>query len=205
MAPPRGRREPPTPRRMRARLEQRAATRRRGSTEARPPIEGAGPSMRVVVTGNLGYVGTVMTPLLSEQEFEVWGIDTGYYRDCLLGPVERTGVARQLHKDLRDVTVDDLHGADAIVHLGALSNDPTGELNPKLTEEINLGASVRLAELAKRAGVQRFLFASSCSIYGSSGGGQLDETSPMNPLTAYARSKVETERALSRLADDDFS
>jgi len=161
--------------------------------------------MRVVVTGNLGYVGTVMTPLLSEQEFEVWGIDTGYYRDCLLGPVERTGVARQLHKDLRDVTVDDLHGADAIVHLGALSNDPTGELNPKLTEEINLGASVRLAELAKRAGVQRFLFASSCSIYGSSGGGQLDETSPMNPLTAYARSKVETERALSRLADDDFS
>jgi nucleoside-diphosphate-sugar epimerase len=146
-----------------------------------------------------------MTPMLSEQEFDVWGIDTGYYRDCLLGPIERTGVARQTHKDLRDIAVEDLRGADAIVHLGALSNDPTGELNPGLTEDINLKASIRLAELAKQASVSRFVFASSCSIYGSSGGGQLDETSAMNPLTAYARSKVETEQALTRLADDAFS
>jgi len=161
--------------------------------------------MRVIVTGNLGYVGTVMTPMLSERDLEVWGLDTGYYRDCLLGPIERTGVARQVTKDLRDLTPADLEGADAIVHLGALSNDPTGELNPRLTEDINLTASVRLAELAKAAGVDRFVFASSCSIYGQSGGGALDENSPFNPLTAYARSKVETERALARMAADDFS
>jgi len=161
--------------------------------------------MRVVVTGNLGYVGTVMTPMLSERDFEVWGLDTGYYRDCILGPIERTGVTNQIQKDLRDITVKDLAGADAIVHLGALSNDPTGELNPRLTDDINLKASERLARLAKEAGIARFVFASSCSIYGSSAGGQLDETSTMNPLTAYARSKVETEHALAALADDTFS
>ncbi len=161
--------------------------------------------MRVVVTGNLGYVGTVMTPMLSERDFEVWGLDTGYYRDCILGPVDRTGVTHQIQMDLRDIAAKDLEGADAIVHLGALSNDPTGELNPKLTDDINLKASVKLAQLAKQAGIQRFVFASSCSIYGSSTGGQLDEQSSMNPLTAYARSKVETENALAALADDTFS
>lgn len=161
--------------------------------------------MRVVVTGNLGYVGTVMTPMLAERDLEVWGIDTGYYRDCLLGPIDRTGVARQIARDLREIEAGDLEGADAIVHLGALSNDPTGELNPRLTEDINLNASIRLAELAKRAGIHRFVFASSCSIYGQGAGGALDEESAFNPLTAYAKSKVETERALARLADDDFS
>jgi len=161
--------------------------------------------MRVLVTGNLGYVGTVMTPMLSERDFEVWGLDNGYYRDCILGPIERTGVTRQIQKDLRDITVQDLEGADAIVHLGALSNDPTGELNPKLTEDINLKSTIRLAQLAKEAGIHRFVFASSCSIYGSSTGAALDENSNMNPLTAYARSKVEAERALAGLADDSFS
>jgi nucleoside-diphosphate-sugar epimerase len=161
--------------------------------------------MRVVVTGNLGYVGTVMTPMLAERDLEVWGIDTGFYRDCLLGPIDRTGVARQIARDLREIEAGDLEGADAIVHLGALSNDPTGELNPRLTEDINLNASIRLAELAKRAGIRRFVFASSCSIYGQGAGGALDEDSAFNPLTAYAKSKVETERALGRLADDDFS
>jgi len=161
--------------------------------------------MRVVVTGNLGYVGTAMTPMLSERDFEVWGLDTGYYRDCLLGPIERTGVTHQIQKDLRDITVADLEGADAIVHLGALSNDPTGELNPKLTDDINLKASLKLAALAKQAGIHRFVFASSCSIYGSSGVAPLDENSSMNPLTAYARSKVETERALAAMADEEFS
>jgi nucleoside-diphosphate-sugar epimerase len=161
--------------------------------------------MRVVVTGNLGYVGTVMTPLLSEREFEVWGIDTGYYRDCILGPIDRTGVARQTHKDLREITAEDLRGADAIVHLGAVSNDPSGQLDPKLTEDINLNASIRLAELAKQADVHRFVFASSCSVYGASSGGPLDEGSELNPLTASARSKAATERALATLADDSFS
>jgi nucleoside-diphosphate-sugar epimerase len=161
--------------------------------------------MRVVVTGNLGYVGTVMTPMLSEHDFEVWGIDTGFYRDCLLGPIDRTGVAHQITRDLRDIEPDDLDGADAIVHLGALSNDPMGELNPRLTEDINLTASVRLAEMAKAAGVRRFVFASSCSIYGQAASGALDEESAFNPLTAYARSKVGTEAALASLADDDFS
>ncbi len=161
--------------------------------------------MRVVVTGNLGYVGTVLTPLLAERGHEVRGIDSGYYQDCVLGPVEPTGLSHQIRTDLREVTAADLEGAEAVVHLGALSNDPTGELNPNLTHDINTRASVRLAELAKRSGARRFLFASSCSIYGASAGAQLDETSPMNPLTAYARSKVETEAALAALADERFS
>jgi nucleoside-diphosphate-sugar epimerase len=161
--------------------------------------------VRVVVTGNLGYVGTVMTPLLAEAGHEVVGIDTGYFSDCLLGPVERTGVAEQIHRDLRAIEPGDLRGAEAIVHLGGLSNDPIGELNPRLTDEINTRASVRLAALAKENGVSRFVFASSCSTYGASGAGPLDEEAPMNPLTAYARSKVETERALAAMADEHFS
>jgi nucleoside-diphosphate-sugar epimerase len=143
--------------------------------------------------------------MLAERDFDVWGIDTGFYRDCLLGPIDRTGVAHQIQRDLREVEAADLEGVGAIVHLGALSNDPMGELNPRLTEDINLRASVRLAKLAKAAGVARFVFASSCSIYGQSAGGALDENSEFNPLTAYARSKVDTERALTELADDNFS
>jgi len=150
--------------------------------------------MRVLVTGNLGYVGTVMTPLLHQAGYEVWGLDTGFYQDCVLGSLGSSGVTRQLARDLRSVTLEDLHGIEAIVHLGALSNDPTGELNPKLMEHINLKASVELARLAKQAGVSRFVFASSCSVYGQSDG-VLTEASSMNPLTAYARSKVETEHA----------
>ncbi|MGH7724071.1 MAG: NAD-dependent epimerase/dehydratase family protein [Candidatus Eiseniibacteriota bacterium] len=161
--------------------------------------------MRVVVTGNLGYVGTVLTPLLAAAGHEVWGLDSGFYEDCLLGPSGPSGVARQHRTDLRAVTAAELDDAEAIVHLGALSNDPTGELNPGLTHDINTRASVRLAELAKGSGVRRFVFASSCSIYGASAGGQLDEDSAMNPLTAYARSKVDTEAALLALADERFA
>ncbi len=167
-------------------------------------VEGLG-VVKVVVTGNLGYVGTVLTPLLVARGHEVRGIDTGYYDDCVLGPVDSTSVAEQVRRDLRAVERADLVGADAIVHLGALSNDPIGELDPKLTADINTEASIRLAQLARDAGVRRFVFASSCSIYGSGGGGQLDEDSPMNPLTAYARSKVDTEVALRAMAGDGFS
>jgi len=161
--------------------------------------------MKVVVTGNLGYVGTVLTPLLTARGHAVRGIDTGYYGDCLLGPVDGTSVAHQVSRDLRVVEPGDLEGAEAIVHLGALSNDPIGELDPKLTADINTGASIRLAQMAREAGVRRFVFASSCSIYGASGGGQLDEDSAMNPLTAYAKSKVDTEVALRSMSGDAFS
>ena len=161
--------------------------------------------MRVLVTGNLGYVGTVMTPLLKAAGHEVWGYDTGYYEPCLLGPLGESGVDRQIVKDIRQVTTDDLEGVEGVVHLAALSNDPTGELDPKLTEEINFTGSLRLAEAAKRAGATRFLFASSCSIYGQSGSGALTEEAEFRPLTAYAVSKVRTEAALHDLADDDFS
>lgn len=161
--------------------------------------------MRILVTGNLGYVGTVMTPLLASQGHEVWGLDTGYYANCVMGEMGPTGVVRQITKDVRQVEPADLAGVEAIAHLAALSNDPTGELNPGLTHDINFFGSMRLAEAAKRAGVERFLFASSCSIYGQGAGGALTERDSFNPLTAYARSKVETEAALAKLADDRFS
>jgi nucleoside-diphosphate-sugar epimerase len=161
--------------------------------------------MKVLVTGHLGYVGTVLTPMLAEAGHHVVGLDCGYYRDSIVGPLPDAGVSRRIVKDMRDVDRDDVEGCDAVVHLAALSNDPTGDLNPGLTEAINLRSSQRLAELAKAAGVSRFLFASSCSIYGQSAAAALTEDSPMNPLTAYARSKVEFEKTLAALADDRFS
>lgn len=161
--------------------------------------------MRVLVTGNLGYVGTVLTPMLAEAGHDVVGLDAGYYRDCVLGLKPEAGLSRQIMKDIRDVQRDDVEGFDAVIHLAALSNDPTGDLDPELTEAINLRASEKLAEIAKAAGVSRFLFASSCSIYGQSLHGALTEDSPMNPLTAYARSKVNLEKTLAILADDKFS
>lgn len=161
--------------------------------------------MKVLVTGHLGYVGTVLTPMLAEAGHHVIGLDCGYYRDSIIGHLTAAGVSRQIVKDMRDVDRDDVEGCDAVVHLAALSNDPTGDLNPGLTEAINLRSSQRLAELAKAAGVRRFLFASSCSIYGQSRAAALTEDSAMNPLTAYARSKVEFEKTLTALADDRFS
>ncbi len=161
--------------------------------------------MRVVVTGNLGYVGTVMTPIIAAAGHEVWGLDTGYYRGCILGDLGETGLSRQIDRDVRRVTAEDLRGADAVIHLAALSNDPTGELNPGLTSDINYEASVRIAGLCKQVGISRYIFASSCSIYGQSDAGALTEDAEFNPQTAYARSKVDTEAAVSALADDEFS
>jgi nucleoside-diphosphate-sugar epimerase len=161
--------------------------------------------MRVLVTGNLGYVGSVMTPMLRQAGHEVWGCDVGFFEDCLFGELGDPGVARQLTKDVRRLEEADLHGVDAVVHLAALSNDPTGELDPRLTHEINFEGTMRVARLAKQAGASRFLFASSCSIYGQGGEALLTEDSPMTPLTAYAVSKVRAEAALRELADDRFS
>ena len=161
--------------------------------------------MRVLVTGNLGYVGTVLTPMLVEAGHEVIGLDTGYFGPCVLGPLSQVGVSHQVVKDIRDIQLSDLEGMDGVIHLAALSNDPIGNLDSELTELINLRASERLAEFAKVAGVRRFIFASSCSIYGHSNDAAMNEESPQNPLTAYARSKVEFEKTLSGLADDGFS
>jgi len=161
--------------------------------------------MRVLVTGNLGYVGSVMTPMLAERGHEVIGHDTGYFRDCLLYPPSGTHLAAQHFGDIRELDPALLDGVDAIVHLAALSNDPMGELDPGLTQKINTDATRRLATLAKEKRVERFVFASSCSIYGASEETALTEDAPMNPLTAYARSKVDVENLLGEIADDEFS
>ena len=159
--------------------------------------------MKVLVTGSLGYIGTVLVPMLVEKKHEVIGLDTDYYERCTFtGEVPSKEVIK---KDVRDVQIEDLAGFDAIIHLAGLSNDPLGDYRPELTEIINGKASVRLAELAKEAGVERFLFASSCSNYGAAGDNFLDEEAPFNPVTPYGKSKAKVEEALRKMADDDFS
>lgn len=158
---------------------------------------------RVLITGHQGYVGSVMTPLFVQAGYEVAGLDTGYFAECTLVPHSLNVPAAQ--KDLRDLDPADLEGFDAIAHLAALSNDPIGNLNSAWTQAINLHASIRLAELAKAAGVRRFLFSSSCIMYGMSETSVVTEDSPLDPKTDYARSKVEAERAISALADASFS
>jgi nucleoside-diphosphate-sugar epimerase len=158
---------------------------------------------RVLVTGHDGYIGSVMAPALLDAGYDVVGLDTGYFRQCTLVP---RGVQHPaVWKDIRDLRSADLHGFDAVVHLAALSNDPIGNLNEAWTAEINYLASVRLATLAREAGVERFLFSSSCIMYGMSEAAVVDERAPLDPKTEYARSKVLAERAISELADDSFS
>jgi nucleoside-diphosphate-sugar epimerase len=155
------------------------------------------------MTGQNGYIGAVMAPAFMAAGFEVVGIDTGYYRECTLVPDK--GTVPEIRKDIRDLSPENLQGFDAVVHLAALSNDPVGNLNAGLTEDINFWASVRLAEMAKEAGIQRFLFSSSCIMYGMSEAAVVTEESPLDPKTEYAKSKVKSERAIAALADDNFS
>jgi nucleoside-diphosphate-sugar epimerase len=160
--------------------------------------------MKVMVTGHDGYIGRVLVPLLEERGYEVHGVDSGLFRGCALGPdVTEPSGSKQ---DVRDLEASDLKGFDAVMHLAAVSNDPIGDLNPSCTYEINHEASVRTAELAKEAGVTRFLFSSSCSLYGAAAGQDaLDETASFNPVTAYGESKVLAEEGIRELADDQFS
>ncbi|MFC5029202.1 NAD-dependent epimerase/dehydratase family protein [Streptomyces sp. DSM 41987] len=160
--------------------------------------------MRVLLTGHQGYLGTVMAPVLSAAGHEVVGLDAGLFADCVLGPPPADPPGHRV--DLRDVTADHVAGMDAVIHLAALSNDPLGSLAPDLTYDINHHASVRLARLARDAGVRRFLYASTCSVYGAAGGDDLvAEDAPLRPVTPYAESKVRVEDDLHALADDDFS
>jgi len=159
--------------------------------------------LRVLLTGDRGYLGTVMVPYLHGRGHEVTGFDTDYYSACDL--FQPSDDYPRIRKDIRDLSHDDLRGFEAVIHLAALSNDPLGDLSPEWTCQINYKASVRLAELAKQAGVRRFLYASSCSLYGAAGDEILKEDAPMRPLTPYAKSKVRTEEALSALADSHFA
>ena len=160
--------------------------------------------MKVLVTGSKGYIGSVLVEVLLERGDEVVGLDVGYFETCLLD--DHTETFSFLRRDIRDVTRDDVEGFDAIIHLAALSNDPLGELAPNLTEDINLGGTIRLAELAKQAGVERFIYASSQSMYGIADDGDiLDEyNSEKRPLTSYARTKWDAEVALMKLHSSSF-
>ena len=159
--------------------------------------------MKVLVTGHKGYIGTVLSSMLKHLGHDVFGIDSDLYRHCTFGPAPEP--IPELIKDVRDIELEDVRHFDAIIHLAALSNDVLGNLNPQLTMEINYKASLNLARLAKEARVPRFLFASSCSMYGASGDSILDESAQFSPVTAYAESKVFVERDVSRLADRTFS
>lgn len=159
--------------------------------------------MRTLVTGHLGYIGCHVVDLLKQEGHYVRGVDVDLYRDC---DFYKLPVADESHiKDVFDLTVEDFQGIDAVIHLAALSNDPLGELDPSLTVRINQEGSIRAAELAKKAGVPRFLFSSSCSIYGKSGDNTLAEGDSVDPITVYGRTKIATEQALASLADDSFS
>lgn len=157
--------------------------------------------MKILVTGNLGYVGNVLTRMLLKENFEVIGCDAGFYPQGFLGLPEPKII--QIKKDIRNLTVDDLKDVSAICHLAALSNDPLGEINPNLTEDINYFATAKLAKLAKKVGVEKFVFSSSCSSYGVNDK-IVNEESELAPLTAYAKSKVNSEKEISYLSDNNF-
>jgi nucleoside-diphosphate-sugar epimerase len=162
--------------------------------------------MRVFVTGVNGYIGAVLGPYLMERGLSVLGLDTGYYRDGWLYSDNRhlRWTPQTLNKDLRHVVAKDLEGCDAVAHLAELSNDPLGQNRPEITHKINHQGSVTLAESAREAGIRRFVYTSSCSVYGAGTGDFLDETSAINPQTAYAECKVLVERDVGRLAGEDF-
>ncbi|MFC2053422.1 NAD-dependent epimerase/dehydratase family protein [Chloroflexota bacterium] len=158
--------------------------------------------MRILLTGHKGYIGTIMVPMLIKEGYDVVGLDSDLYRLCTFkGELIKVP---ELNMDIRDVNMEDLKGFDALIHLAGLSNDPLGNINPDLTREINHIGAVRLARLAKEAGVSRFLFASTCSIYGAAGEEYVDEESDFHPITPYGLSKILAEKDISKLADEDF-
>jgi nucleoside-diphosphate-sugar epimerase len=160
--------------------------------------------LRILVTGHNGYIGSVLVPLLEQADHDVVGLDSDIFASCLFG--ENGHPVESLQADVRDIESEDLVGLDAVIHLAAVCNDPVGDLNPQATYDINHLASVRVAEKAKEAGVERFLFASSCSLYGKAGDDEmLDERADFAPVTPYGHSKVLAERHIAELADDFFS
>ena len=163
--------------------------------------------MRILVTGTEGYIGSLLAPILIQRGHEVVGIDTGFYRDgWLYSRKEATPIQPMtINKDLRGIDKSDLEGFDAVVHLAELSNDPLGQNNPEVTFKINHLGTVNIARLCKEVGIQRFVYTSSCSVYGAGTNDFLDETSATNPLTTYAKCKIKVENDLSELADDNFS
>jgi nucleoside-diphosphate-sugar epimerase len=160
--------------------------------------------MKILLTGNHGYIGSVCGPVLAGAGHDVVGLDTLFYRDCDL-PSAADPTTPTMVADIRDVRPEQLAGFDAIAHFAALSNDPIGDLSPELTREINYEATVSLARVAREAGVRRFVFSSSCSMYGASSDAAVDESAPLKPLSAYAESKVRSEEALADLAGADFA
>src|SRR5690606_21770103 len=203
-APARRRRPGPRVARLRARRGRPSRTSRRPVADTRVTCARRGGRMKILVTGTDGYLGSLLAPELMERGHEVVGVDTGYYREgWLYHGVDAT--PRTLLKDLRRLTADDLRGFDAVVHMAELSNDPTGALSPTITYEINHQGSVHLAELARAAGIERFVYMSSCSVYGVAEQDMVDETSKVNPQTAYAECKTLVERDVGAMAADGFS
>jgi nucleoside-diphosphate-sugar epimerase len=159
--------------------------------------------MKVFATGHRGYIGAHLVDVLKQEGHTVIGCDINLFEGCNWEPL--VAPDRELIKDVRQIDARDLDGCDCVMHLAAISNDPMGEMNAQLTYDVNRDASIRLADVAKRSGVPRYLFSGSCSVYGQGEKLDLDENDPLNPLTAYARSKIETEQNVSPLADDSFT
>jgi len=159
---------------------------------------------KVLITGVSGYIGSVLSAVLHAEGYEVIGLDCNYYEGCLVPSCSMPTVTL-IKKDIRDIAIQDLEGIYAVIHLSALSNDPLSEMNPQLTDSINAQASYTLAQLAKQAGVERFIFSSSCSVYGiATDSNPITETHGINPLTAYAQAKAKVEKDIAPLASDTF-
>lgn len=160
--------------------------------------------MNILLTGNNGYIGSMLTQLLLEKGYQVTGLDTNYYRGCEFNSYHYPQI-KQIDEDIRTASKSDLENVDAVIHLAALSNDPLGAFDARLTDDINYLATVKLANLAKESGIRRFIYASSCSMYGIAGEEAVTEDSPLAPVTEYAISKVKSEEALSKMTDGSFS